>query len=46
MLFSRLKQAWKRFLTRLAKQNQASFGAEPLDCCRVGRESRQRPDKR
>lgn len=36
-----LKQAWTRFLARLAAQNQASFGSEPLDCCRVGRENKQ-----
>ena len=40
MIFSKIKQAWERFLARMAKQNQASFGSEPLDCCRVGRENR------
>jgi len=42
MLFQKMKQAWNRYLSRLAKQNQDSFGNEPLDCCRVGREKKQK----
>lgn len=27
------KSAWRRFLERLAKANQESFGSEPPSCC-------------
>lgn len=40
-MLQKIKQAWTRFLARLTAQNQASFGSEPLDCCRVGRENKQ-----
>lgn len=39
MLFEKLKQAWADWLNRMANQNKAAFGSEPLDCCRVGREN-------
>ena len=42
MLFKKLKQAWADWLNRMANQNKAAFGSEPLDCCRVGRENRQK----
>ena len=41
-MLHKLTQAWKRFLARLARQNQSAFGSAPLDCCRVGRENKQK----
>ena len=45
MLFKKLKQAWVNWLNRMASQNKAAFGSETLDCCRVGRENRQKNKK-
>lgn len=45
MLFEKLKQAWADWLNRMANQNKAAFSSEPLDCCRVGRENRQKNKK-
>ena len=45
MLFKKLKQAWSNWLNRMANQNKAALGSEPLDCCRVGRENRQKNKK-
>lgn len=39
MLLKKMKQAWADWLNRMANQNKAAFGSEPLDCCRVGREN-------
>ena len=40
MIFKKIKQSWNNYLARLAKANKESFGDEPLDCCRVGREKK------
>ena len=45
MLFKKMKQAWADWLNRMANQNKAALGSEPLDCCRVGRENRQKNKK-
>lgn len=45
MLFKKLKRAWADWLNLMANQNKAAFGSEPLDCCRVGRENRQKNKK-
>ena len=45
MLFKKLKRAWVNRLNRMASQNKAAFGSETLDCCRVGRENRQKNKK-
>ena len=45
MLFKKLKQAWSNWLNRMANQNKAALGSEPLDCGRVGRENRQKNKK-
>lgn len=45
MLCKRMKQAWADWLNRMANQNKAAFGSEPLDCCRVGCENRQKNKK-
>lgn len=46
MLVKKLKQAWSNWLNRMASQNKAAFGSETLDCCRVGRENRQKNKKK
>ena len=45
MLFEKMKQAWADWLNRMANQNKVAFGSETLDCCRVGRENRQKNKK-
>lgn len=45
MLFKKVKQAWADWLNRMANQNKAALGSESLDCCRVGRENRQKNKK-
>jgi len=34
-MFKRLKQKINRFLDRLAKANQDTFGTQPLECCKL-----------
>lgn len=36
-MFQKLKDAWTRYLARLAKDNQELFGNETPSCCKVGR---------
>ena len=40
-----MKQAWADWLNCMANQNKVAFGSETLDCCRVGRENRQKNKK-
>ncbi len=33
-----MKNMVKRWLQRLEEENKKSFGSEPLDCCKIGRD--------
>lgn len=35
-----MKNFIKRWLKKLEATNKESFGSEPLDCCRVGRDKK------
>ena len=36
-MFAKLKQKWREFLARLAKENEEQFGDEKLDCCNLNK---------
>ena len=36
-----MKDKIKKWLDKLATANKETFGTEPLDCCKVGREVKQ-----
>lgn len=38
-MWKAIRQAWNRYLERLAKANQKSFGDAPLDCCKLNRKT-------
>ncbi len=37
-----MKRIIKRWLERLEEANKDSFGSEPLDCCKIGRNTTQK----
>ncbi|MDD3212412.1 MAG: LDCC motif putative metal-binding protein [Eubacteriales bacterium] len=45
-MFKKLKQKINRFLDRLAKANQETFGTQPLDCCTLEKRENSESPKR
>ncbi|WOC32713.1 MULTISPECIES: LDCC motif putative metal-binding protein [Caproicibacterium] len=39
--FVNMKNAWKRWLNRMAKANQQAYGSGVPDCCKMNRQTSQ-----